>query len=208
MIKSKKLSQFKEINHAFFNKIGGKSKANYFSLNCGIGSFDNKKNIKSNLKIACKKIHCPSKNLVLLNQVHSSNFFVIKKNYNFKIKFKGDALITNLKRIPIGVLTADCVPILIYDKDKKIISAIHAGWRGAYKGIVEKVVRFLISNGSNPANLIVTIGPSINQKNYEVKTDFKKKFIKKDKMNRIFFKTIKEKTYFSLNKYIYYILKN
>jgi len=208
LIKSKKLSKFQEIKHGFFNKEGGKSEGIYKSLNCGIGSSDTKKNVRNNLKIVCKKINCSSKKLILLNQIHSNKFYFISKNFKFnKKKLKGDALITNVKNIAIGVLTADCVPILIYDKNLKIISAIHTGWKGAYIGVIKKVIEFLVKNGSNAKDLIAVIGPGISQKNYEIQKDFKDKFLKKDKQNKIFFKLIKNKTYFSLNKYIYSQLK-
>ena len=208
MIKSKKLSKFQQINHGFFDKKGGKSTGIYKSLNCGIGSSDSKKNVLNNLKIVCKKINCSSKNLILLNQIHSNKFYFINKNYKFKKKkLNGDALITNVKKIALGVIVADCVPVLIYDKNLKIISAIHAGWKGVYKEIIKKVVKFLIKKGSNTKNLVAVIGPSISEKSYEVQKDFKSKFLKKDKQSKFFFKIKKNKTYFSLNKYVYYHLK-
>jgi YfiH family protein len=208
MIKSKELSKFYNIKHAFFNKKGGKSKGIYNSLNCGIGSLDNKKNIFENLNIVCKKFGVSNKKLILLKQLHSNKFYFISKKSRFnKKKFKGDALITDCKNIAIGVLTADCVPILIYDKNKKIVSAIHAGWKGAYKGIIKKVITFLIKRGSKQEDLIAAIGPCISKKNYEVQKNFKDKFIKKDKQNKKFFNFIKNKTYFSLNSYVYYQLK-
>ena len=208
MIKSKKLSKFQQINHGFFDKKGGKSTGIYKSLNCGVGSSDSKKNVLINLKIVCKKINCSSKNLILLNQIHSSKFYFINKNYKFKKKkLNGDALITNVKKIALGVLVADCVPILIYDKNLKIISAIHAGWKSVYKEIIKKVVKFLIKKGSNTKNLVAVIGPSISEKSYEVQKDFKDKFLKKDKQSKFFFKIRKNKTYFGLNKYVYYHLK-
>ena len=208
MIKSKKLSKFQQINHGFFDKKGGKSTGIYKSLNCGVGSSDSKKNVLNNLKIVCKKINCSSKNLILLNQIHSSKFYFINKNYKFKKKkLNGDALITNVKKIALGVLVADCVPVLIYDKNLKIISAIHAGWKSVYKEIIKKVVKFLIKKGSNTKNLVAVIGPSISEKSYEVQKDFKSKFLKKDKQSKFFFKIRKNKTYFSLNKYVYYHLK-
>ncbi len=208
MIKSKKLSKFQQINHGFFDKKGGKSTGIYKSLNCGIGSYDSKKNVLKNLKIVCKKINCSSKNLILLNQIHSNKFYFINKNYKFKKKkLNGDALITNVKKIALGVLVADCVPILIYDKNLKIISAIHAGWKSVYKEIIKKVVKFLIKKGSNTKNLVAVIGPSISEKSYEVQKDFKGKFLKKDKQSKFFFKIRKNKTYFGLNKYVYYHLK-
>jgi len=208
LIKSKKLSKFQQINHGFFDKKGGKSTGIYKSLNCGVGSSDSKKNVLNNLKIVCKKINCSSKNLILLNQIHSSKFYFINKNYKFKKKkLNGDALITNVKKIALGVLVADCVPILIYDKNLKIISAIHAGWKSVYKEIIKKVVKFLIKKGSNTKNLVAVIGPSISEKSYEVQKDFKDKFLKKDKQSKFFFKIRKNKTYFGLNKYVYYHLK-
>ena len=208
MIKSKKLSKFQQINHGFFDKKGGKSTGIYKSLNCGIGSYDSKKNVLNNLKIVCKKINCSSKNLILLNQIHSSKFYFINKNYKFKKKkLNGDALITNIKKIALGVLVADCVPVLIYDKNLKIISAIHAGWKSVYKEIIKKVVKFLIKKGSDTKNLVAVIGPSISEKSYEVQKDFKDKFVKKDKQSKFFFKIRKNKTYFGLNKYVYYHLK-
>ena len=208
MIKSKKLSKFQQINHGFFDKKGGKSTGIYKSLNCGIGSSDSKKNVLNNLKVVCKKINCSSKNLILLNQIHSNKFYFINKNYKFKKKkLNGDALITNVKKIALGVLVADCVPILIYDKNLKIISAIHAGWKGVYKEIIKKVVKFFIKKGSNTKNLVAVIGPSISEKSYEVQKDFKDKFLKKDKQSKFFFKIRKNKTYFGLNKYVYYHLK-
>ena len=120
MIKSKKLSQFINIKHAFFNRLGGKSKGIYKSLNCGFGSSDKKKDIINNLKIVTKKIKIKQKQVVLLKQIHSNKFYYINKKFNFKKnKYIGDAIITNQKNTPIGVLTADCAPILIYDKKKK-----------------------------------------------------------------------------------------
>ena len=208
MIKSKKLSKFQQINHGFFDKKGGKSTGIYKSLNCGVGSYDSKKNVLNNLKIVCKKINCSSKNLILLNQIHSNKFYFINKNYKFKKKkLNGDALITNVKKIALGVIVADCVPVLIYDKNLKIISAIHAGWKSVYKEIIKKVVKFLIKKGSNTKNLVAVIGPSISEKSYEVQKDFKDKFLKKDKQSKFFFKIRKNKTYFGLNKYVYYHLK-
>ena len=209
MYYSKKLSKYNSISHCFLNRNGGKSKGIYKSLNCGKGSLDNKTNINKNLKIACKKISSSYRKLILLNQIHSNKFYFFnKKNIDKKNRKLGDALITKEKKVIIGILTADCVPILIYDKKLKIISAIHAGWKGAYKGIVKKVVRYLLKNGSESENLVAAIGPCIDQKNYEVKKDFITKFLKQNKRNKIFFKEIKKKTYFSLNKYVYDQLKN
>ena len=207
MIRSKKLGVFKNIRHGFFNRSGGVSKSIYGSLNCGIGSADKKKNILKNLNIVKKKINSNSKKIILTHQSHSNKFNFINKKYKLKKNFIGDALITNKKKTPIGVLTADCVPILLYDKQKKIVAAIHAGWKGAYKGIVARVVKFFLKNDSSPKNIIAVIGPCISLNSYEIKKDFQKKFITKDKKNSLFFKKRKNKIYFDLSKYIKLELK-
>ena len=201
MITSKKLNKLNGISHGFFNRCGGKSKGIYKSLNCGPGSNDKRINIYENLKIVKSKINKDCKNIILLNQIHSNKFIFINKNYKKKRKFKADAIITNQKKLPIGVLTADCVPILICDK-KNIIAAIHAGWKGAYKNILTRVVKFMLKKDCHIKDIHVAIGPCISQKNYNVKEDFFKKFIKKDKKNSKFFKKRKNLLYFDLPGYI------
>tara|TARA_Y100001970_G_scaffold281473_1_gene392332 strand:+ start:79 stop:846 length:768 start_codon:yes stop_codon:yes gene_type:complete len=210
LILARSLSKFKNISHGFFGKKGGYSRGIYKSLNCGWGSLDKKKNIKKNIIRICHKIKCERKNLILLNQIHSNKFHLINnvaKLKNKNLKLKGDAAITGLKGIALGILTADCAPIFIYDSKLSIISAVHAGWKGSLKGVTEKVLDFLIRKGSKKNNLRVVIGPCINQKNYEVKDDFYKKFIKTNKNNKIFFKNYKKKIYFNLPKYICYQIK-
>ena len=202
MIKSKKLLKIKSIKHGFFNKTGGKSKNIYKSLNCGPGSKDSPSNVKKNLRIVTKRISKTAKNIFLLHQIHSNKFIYIDKKNTFKSKPKADAIITNQKNLPIGILTADCVPILICDEKKNFIAAIHAGWKGAYKDITSKVINFMIKKGSDPANITAAIGPAISVNNYEVKKDFKKKFIKKDKKYIKFFTTKKNKINFNLKAYV------
>ena len=208
MIKSKKLKKIKNLEHGFFNNIGGKSKNIYKSLNCGPGSKDLSSNVKKNLQIVKKKINKSAKNIFLLHQIHSNKFIYIDEKYKSKIKPKADAIITNQRNLPIAVLTADCAPILICDNKKNMIAAIHAGWKGAYKDIIKKVIKFMIKKGCNVEDITAVIGPSIATKSYEIKQDFIKKFIRKDKKNETFFKKIKNKNYFNLNKYIYSQLKN
>ena len=209
MILSRKLSKSKNIKHAFFNKLGGRSKGIYKSLNCGLGSSDKKINILNNLKTVTKKIRVKSKKIILLDQIHSDKFYYINKRCKFtKNRFKGDALITDKKKTLIAVLTADCAPILIHDQSKNMIAAIHAGWKGAYKGIVNNVIKFMIKKGCSPKTITAVIGPCISMQNYEVKQDFIEKFLKQNKKNKIFFKKKNHKTYFSLNKYIHSQLKS
>ncbi|MDA9108430.1 peptidoglycan editing factor PgeF [Candidatus Pelagibacter sp.] len=207
-MKSKKLNRFKNLEHGFFNRKGGKSSGIFKSLNCGPGSSDKKKNISKNLQIVQKKIKTKLKKIILLKQVHSNKFHFIDKDIKLKnYNFEGDALITNKKELPIAILTADCAPILIYDKNEKMIAAIHAGWKGAFKEIIKKTLNFMIKKGCTPKNITAVIGPCISVKNYEVKKDFIKKLMKKDGKNKKFFKKIKNKNFFNLKNYVHSQLK-
>ena len=209
MIKSKKLARLKDLKHGFFNSSGGKSKGIYQSLNCGPGSKDLSVNVKKNLEVVKKKISNSAKNIFLLNQIHSNKLVYIDNNYKLTKKPKADAVITNQKNLPIAILTADCVPIIIYDNIQRIVAAIHAGWKGAFKGIIDKVIRFMVKKGCSLKNITAVIGPSISVKNYEVKDDFMKKFIKKDKKSLKYFKIENNKLYFDLSQYVYsQILQN
>jgi len=200
LIRSKLISKYQNISHSFFNRLGGYSDGIYKSLNCGTGSKDKIKNINKNLKKVCKKINCSRSKLVLLNQKHSNKVFSIKKIP--KKKLIGDALITNKNKFALGILTADCAPIFILDPRIKVVAAIHAGWKGAYKKIIYKTVNSLKKKGSNIDDLIAVIGPCISKYSYEVKKDFLKKFTNQNKKNIRFFDFRKKKIFFSLNEYI------
>ena len=209
MITSKKLSKQKKISHGFFNRFGGKSNGIYKSLNCGPGSRDKKNNVKQNLEIVKNKIDRKAKKVFLLHQIHSNKFIFINNKFKYKKKrVKADAIITNQNKLPIAILTADCVPLLIYDKRKNMIAAIHAGWKGAFKGIIKKVINFMLKNGCKKDDIIAALGPCIKQNNYNVKEDFQKKFIKKDRKNKIFFKKKKNMIYFDLPNFVISQLKS
>ena len=209
MITSKKLSKQKKISHGFFNRFGGKSNGIYKSLNCGPGSNDRKNNVNQNLEIVKNKIDRKAKKIFLLHQIHSNKFIFINNKFKYKKKrVKEDAIITNQNKLPIAVLTADCVPLLIYGKRKNMIAAIHVGWKGAFKGIIKKVINFMLKNGCKKDDIIAALGPCIKQNNYNVKEDFQKKFIKKDKKNKIFFKKKKNMIYFDLPNFVISQLKS
>ena len=207
MIISKELSKFKKIKHGFFNRAGGKSNGIYKSLNCGPGSRDKKMNVIKNLNIVKDRICKNSKDIYLLHQIHSNKLIFLDKYPKNLKKMKADAIITNVVKLPIAVLTADCAPILLYDKHKNMIAAIHAGWKGAFKGIVPKVINFMIKKGCKKNHITAVIGPCISQKSYNIREDFKKKFLKKNKKNSIFFKRRKDTLYFDLSNYIKHQLK-
>ncbi len=202
MFYSKNLKKINKIRHCFFSKKGGVSKEIYKSLNCGKGSKDNKLKVRRNLKLVSKKIKVKLENLKLMNQTHSNKVLVINNN-NKKFKsFNSDAIITSIKGLALGVVTADCVPIILYDYKSETIGCIHAGWKGAFSGIIENTIKkFRKPNLKN--KIFASIGPCIGKKSYEVDFDFYKKFILKSKKNKIYFSIKNDnKKLFDLRKYV------
>ena len=202
MFYSKNLKKINKIRHCFFSKKGGVSKEIYKSLNCGKGSKDNKLKVRRNLKLVSKKIKVKLENLKLMNQTHSNKVLVVNNN-NKKFKsFNSDAIITSIKGLALGVVTADCVPIILYDYKSETIGCIHAGWKGAFSGIIENTIKkFRKPNLKN--KIFASIGPCIGKKSYEVDFDFYKKFILKSKKNKIYFSIKNDnKKLFDLRKYV------
>jgi YfiH family protein len=202
MFFSRKLKKFKNINHCFFSRKGGYSKGIYQSLNCGQGSNDNKGNITKNLALVSKKMKVEKKKLALMYQTHSNKVIIINKKNRYSVKFKSDAIITNIKGLALGVVTADCVPIILFDVKNNIIGCVHAGWKGAFSGVIENTIKKFKKLGSKN-KIYAAIGPCIGNKSYEIDLDFYKKFIAKTKNNRIYFvnKNDKKKL-FNLRGYI------
>tara|TARA_B100000963_G_scaffold355124_1_gene372808 strand:+ start:4384 stop:5142 length:759 start_codon:yes stop_codon:yes gene_type:complete len=202
MFYSKKLKKINKINHCFFSRKNGHSKGIYKSLNCGLGSKDERKKVVKNLRYVSKKIGVDFNNLILMNQTHSNKVINIKKHYSRKQKLNCDALITQVKGLALGVLTADCVPIIVCDKKNNVIACIHAGWRGAFNGIIEKTIK-KIKKLKRKNNLVACIGPCIGKKSYEVDRDFYKKFFKQNRVNKVFFANKnKNKYFFNIRNYI------
>ena len=201
MFYSKKLKRIKKIKHCFFSRRNGFSTGIYKGLNCGKGSKDNKNNINKNLNFVAKKMNVKRAKLILMHQTHSNKVVEIKK-HNYRKKIKADAMITKMNGIAIGVLTADCAPIIIYDLRNKIIGCIHAGWKGAFLGIIDNTIRKIKKLNSN-YQIIASVGPCIGKKSYEVDILFYKKFVSKSRKFKIYFKTkSKTKKLFNLRKFV------
>ena len=126
-----------------------------------------------------------SENLVLMHQTHSNKVIEIKK-MNYRRKIYADAMITKMKGVSLGVLTADCVPIILYDSRNKIIGCIHAGWKGAFKNIIKNTIHKIKKISVN-SKIYASVGPCIGLKSYEVDIKFYKKFISKSTKNKIYF---------------------
>ena len=201
MFCSKKLNKFKKIKHYFFSRKNGFSKGIYKSLNCGRGSKDDKQNIIRNLNYVSKKMFVKKNKLILMNQTHSSKVIEIKEN-NYNQKINSDAMITKVKGIALGVVTADCVPIIIFDLQNEVVGCIHAGWKGAFSGIIKNTVNKIKKLNSNN-QIFASIGPCIGHKSYEVDLDFYKKFLNKSRKNKKYFsRKYKNKKLFNLRKFV------
>ena len=201
MFYSKNLKKLKNINHCFFSRRNGFSKGIYKSLNCGRGSRDNKQNISKNLFFVSGKMGVSKNKLILMHQTHSNKVVEIKKN-NYKTIIKADAMVTKMKGVALGVITADCVPVVLYDVKNQIIGCIHAGWKGAYLNIIKNTINKIKKMNQN--NLIYAcVGPCIGFKSYEVDLVFFKKFINISKKNKKYFahKNNKKKL-FNLRKFV------
>ncbi len=201
MFYSKKFKKLNQIKHCFFSRKNGFSKGIYKSLNCGKGSKDNKTNISKNLNFVAEKMAVKKTKLILMHQTHSNKVIEIKRG-NYKKKIIADAMITKMTDVAIGVLTADCVPIIIYDAKNKIIGCIHAGWKGAFSGIIENTINMLKKLNSNN-KFYASVGPCIGKKSYEVDILFYEKFVSKSRKYKIYF-TNKSKTkkFFNLRKFV------
>jgi len=196
MFFSKKLKKFQNINHCFFSRENGFSNGIYESLNCGEGSEDKKGNVLKNLKFVSKKVGCKNDFLITLNQKHTNKVIYLKSKKYAKNKLTGDAIVTKVKNLGIGILTADCASILFYDDKNKIIGCAHSGWKGALNGIIKNTVKKFNKLNSKNEDLIAIIGPCIGKKNYEVGEDFFTKFKSKSKKNIQFFHKNKNNKYF------------
>ena len=201
MFYSKKFKKLKKLKHCFFSRNKGFSNGIYKSLNCGRGSKDNKNNINKNLNFVAKTMAVKRDKLVLMHQTHSNKVVEIKKN-NYRKKIIADAMITKMKDLTICVVTADCVPIIVYDSRSQIIGCIHAGWKGAFYGIIDNTIKRIKKLSSNN-KIYSAVGPCIGEKSYEVDNKFYKKFVSKSWKNKIYFKhKNKTKKLFNLRKFV------
>ena len=145
---------------------------------------DNPDDIKYNIDLIKKYLKADE--LFLLNQIHSADALIVNDK-NITNRPEGDACVTKLKNIALGIYTADCIPLLFVDTENSIIGAAHAGWKGAKNGIINNIIDKMLSIGAKIGNISVLIGPSIHQKSYEVSKDYYEDFIAESTDNKNFF---------------------
>jgi len=192
----------KFIRYKFFSKNHGSSKGIYKSLNCGLKSFDNKKNVKQNLNIAKRTLFEQNKNLIIPDQYHSNKCLIATPNNPYP---KCDALVTSDNSLILGITAADCLPIIFYDQKNHVIGIAHAGWKGLVKGVVQNTLSKMINLGAQKKSIKSIIGPCIRVGSYEVNKDFVKKL--KAEYQKFAVRRM-QKIYFDLPKLAKYILLN
>jgi len=197
-----------KISVGFFTRLAGFSNNHFTSLNCSLSSGDKKNIVKKNIIKAKQLIDPKNKKLKMINQIHSKKVILINKT-NFNKNFAADGMITQDRNINIAVLTADCCPIFLFDDDSSFISCLHSGWKGCYLNIVENALKKIKKIQPNTKKINAMIGPCLNQSNFEVSTDLKEKFLKKNLSYKKFFikKNDKDKHLFNMRGMIKFQLK-
>ncbi len=171
--------------HGFFGRGGGASSGVFSGLNCGFGSSDQHDIVRINRARVADAMGVDATNLVGVHQIHSPDAVTIEAP--FTEAPKADAMVTATEGIALGILTADCQPVLFADQSAGVIGAAHAGWKGALLGVLDATVDKMESLGASRANMTAVIGPSISQSNYEVGPDFRATFVEADPDNARYF---------------------
>lgn len=176
------------IKHGFFTRQGGVSQGEYAGLNVSKSTGDDPKNVEENRKRVTDAIGFHKSQLILNCQVHSAEAVYVDAVVEDNKNIEADGLVTTEKGLLLGVMGADCPPVLFSDPENKVIGAAHAGWPGAKKGVLEATIDLMINRGAVLENIRAVIGPSIAQKSYEVDQKFYTDFVEHDSENIQFFK--------------------
>ncbi|HXM85826.1 MAG TPA: peptidoglycan editing factor PgeF [Stellaceae bacterium] len=178
---------FPGIRHGFFTREGGVSAGLYASLNCGFVPKDEPARVAENRARAMKNLDLAAADLATAKQVHGTEAVVVEKPWREDAAPRADALVTRVPGLALGILTADCAPILFADAEAGIVGAAHAGWRGALKGVIESAVAAMEDLGASAPRICAAIGPCIARASYEVGPEFPGHFLALDPANAAFF---------------------
>ncbi len=203
-IRSPALERFAEhgVRHGFFTRAGGVSSGIYKGLNVGVGSSDAPANVAMNRARVSDWMGVAPTQLATLHQVHSADALVVREPFTGD-RPRADALVTDRPGIALGVLAADCGPVLYADAEAGVIGAAHAGWKGALTGVLEATIEAMESLGARRDRIVAVLGPSISVANYEVGPEFVERFVAADKSNEGYFRQSKNAGHamFDLNRY-------
>ncbi len=202
MLNSEILARRAGVRHAFFTRAGGVSGGIYAALNCGLGSRDDAASVRENRSRAMAAMALPAGALRTAYQVHGTT--VLRVEAPDRDRAEADGLVTAVPGIALGILTADCAPVLFADLDAGVIGAAHAGWRGALAGVLAATVEAMEGLGAARARIAAAVGPCIGQASYEIGPDFAASFEAEDAENRIWFSAPDEagRPHFDLEGYV------
>ncbi len=178
-----------DVSYGFFTRLGGVSPAPYFGLNCGVGSDDVLENVKENKARMCQELNVQPALLHAPYQVHSNVVSVLDAPWD-DVRPEADAVVTDKAGLAIGIVTADCAPVLFFGEKNggaSVIGAAHAGWKGAVFGVLDNVISEMIKLGATQESLRACVGPCIGRKSYEVTEGFTEPFLNHDEESEHFF---------------------
>jgi YfiH family protein len=185
--------------HGFMTRRGGVSTGAVASLNCGFGADDDREAVTENRRIAAEAV-LPGAALVGVYQIHSANVVTVTDPWGDDARPRADAMVTDQTGLLLGILTADCAPVIFADSEAGVIGAAHAGWRGAHGGVIENTVAAMTAIGARPEAIVAAIGPCIAQASYEVGQDFREEFTAEDE--RFFTPGAPGRWHFDLTGYV------
>jgi polyphenol oxidase len=189
MIQAKTLAGLDGVQHRFFTRRGGVSAGLYSSLNCGYGSGDEPDNVRENRRRAAASFELAATELLTVHQIHSTDVLTVAdRRWTSPGAPKADAMVTDRSGVALGVLAADCAPVLLADPCAGVIGAAHAGWKGALAGIVEATIAAMERLGAQRERLQAAVGPCIGRESYEVGPEFPAPFLAQDDANAVFFR--------------------
>ncbi|MGP1282528.1 MAG: peptidoglycan editing factor PgeF [Parasphingopyxis sp.] len=190
------------VAHGFLGRTGGVSTGLFESLNVGLGSDDVKADVDTNRRRAVEAV-APDATLVTVHQVHSPDAVRVTHAFPDDDRPEADAMVTDRPGLALGILTADCAPILLADRDAGVIGAAHAGWKGAMTGVAKSVVEAMEELGAERSRIAAAIGPCIGRGSYEVDNDFRKRFEAIEPENEQYFRDgAPGHHYFDLEAYV------
>ena len=187
MLQAASLSKLARIRHGFFTRTGGVSQGVYESLNGGVGSNDATGNVTENRARMATALGVAPERLLTPYQIHSPDVIVARTPWTHARRPRADALVTRERGLAIGVSTADCGPLLFADSEAGVIGAAHAGWRGAFGGVIEATIAAMEKLGAARARMTAALGPTIRQPNYEIGPELVARFVEADAANARFF---------------------
>ena len=198
------LAALNGIRHGFYTREGGVSTGIYAGLNCGAGSDDDRLAVVENRRRVAEHLGGKHRDIATPHQIHGADVIIVRAPMPRGERTKADAIVTKTQGLAVGILTADCAPVLFADPDARVVAAAHAGWRGAVGGVLKSTLDTMVSLGADRSRIVAAIGPCISGPNYEVGETFKSELLALDPSGERFFSLPEEKTkpHFDLPGYI------